>query len=78
VVQALAASLQIASGEEPTFYALPFSSSSGFLKNIPGITPVAFSGGDISRLGPDEHVVLATNIRAAQAFAGAIALFEAL
>lgn len=78
VVQALAASLQIASGEEPTFYALPFSSSSGFLRSVPQITPVAFSGGDIARLGPDEHAVLSTNVHAAQAFAGAIALFEAL
>jgi acetylornithine deacetylase/succinyl-diaminopimelate desuccinylase-like protein len=78
VVTALSSSLEYVSGAEPTVYALPFSSSSGFLKNVPGITPVAFSGGDIQRLGPDEHAVLATNIHAAQAFAGAVVLFESL
>lgn len=76
-VAALGESLRIITGEEPAYYALPFSSSSGYLNNVPRITPVAFSGGDIARLGADEHAVLATNIRAAQAFAGAVLLFEA-
>jgi hypothetical protein len=78
IVASLAESLRVVTGAEPDFYPLPFSSSSGFFKNVPKISPVAFSGGDIAQIGPREHAVISRNVLAAGAIAGAIINFENL
>lgn len=76
VVAALAESYRIVAGVEPEFAPLPFSSSAGFISHTTGMTPVAYSGGDIARMGPEEYAVLSQNVIATQAMAGMLILFS--
>jgi succinyl-diaminopimelate desuccinylase len=75
-VRSLTESVRIIKNAEPIFYQLPFSSSSGYIKNVSKINPVAFSGGDINKIGVQEHAILSTGIDAAGIIAGAIVHFS--
>lgn len=78
IVVALAESYRVVHGSEPEFYPLPFSSSSGFIKHTTGMTPVAYSGGYIGKIGPGEYATLSTNVTAARVIAGALVLFNVI
>jgi acetylornithine deacetylase/succinyl-diaminopimelate desuccinylase-like protein len=75
IVTCLSESLRVVLDKEPILYALPFSTAAGYIKEVGGITPVTFSGGDIANLGVHEHAVLSNNIMATQALVGTLLLY---
>ena len=75
IVTCLSESLRTVLAIEPIPYTLPYSSAAGNIKEVGGIPPVAFSGGNIANLGPQEHAVLSNNIKATQAIVGTLLLY---
>ncbi|MFO8035717.1 MAG: M20/M25/M40 family metallo-hydrolase [Anaerolineales bacterium] len=77
IVTSLANSLRAVTSIQPIQYPLPFSSTAGYMKEFGKIQPVAFSGGDITKIGKNENVNLGKVITAAKVIAGTIVLFGA-
>lgn len=75
VVRALAQAVALVTGSEPVHFPLSHSSACGHIKTVVGITPVAFSGGDIADIGANDHLVIERGIDSARALAAAVLFF---
>lgn len=75
IVSCVAESLRVIAKREPVYFPLPFASTAGYMKEFGGIQPVAFSGGDIAKMGPNEYASVDSIVTAARVMASAIILF---